>query len=38
MEAQLTDEELQQLLQDLRETPPDNLPVDDIHPFTVVLI
>jgi hypothetical protein len=33
MEAQLTDEELQQLLQELRKIPPDNLPVDDIHPF-----
>ncbi|KAL5696107.1 hypothetical protein EMGR_006627 [Emarellia grisea] len=34
MEAQLTDEELQQLLQDLDKIPPDNLPVDDIHPFS----
>ncbi|KAH1711931.1 hypothetical protein KXX40_008643, partial [Aspergillus fumigatus] len=27
-------EELQQLLQDLDKIPPDNLPVDDIHPFS----
>jgi hypothetical protein len=34
MEAQLTDEELQQLLQNLDKIPPHNLPVDDIHHFS----
>jgi hypothetical protein len=34
MEAQLTDEELQQLLQELDTIPPDNLPVGGIHPFS----
>jgi hypothetical protein len=34
MEAQMTDEELQQLLQELDTIPPGNLPVGDIHPFS----